>query len=81
MSMSNAERQKRYRERMHAAARQWNAISATWTTADIIPTDHPNDTHPPIALIRALSGPTVPEPPLVEFVALADVPGWIVEVR
>jgi hypothetical protein len=52
----------------------------TWTPADILPTDHPNDTHPPMDLIRALSGPAVPEPPLVEFVALDDVPGWIVEV-
>jgi hypothetical protein len=50
-------------------------------TADTLAIDHRNDTHPPIALIRALSGPAVPEPPLVEFVALDELPGWIVEVR
>lgn len=56
----------------------------TWTPADILPASHPDDTgraHPPITLLRALSGPAVPEPPLVEFITLADVPGWIVEVR
>lgn len=48
----------------------------TWTPADIIPCDHPNDTdrtHPPLPLLRALSGPSDPPPVVVEFLTLADV--------
>jgi hypothetical protein len=44
-----------------------------WTPADIIPCDHRNDTHPPIELLRALSGPDAPPPVTVEFITLADV--------
>lgn len=43
------------------------------TPAGIIPCDHRNDTHAPIALIRALSGPDATPPVTVEFITLADV--------
>lgn len=48
----------------------------TWTPADIIPCDHPNDTgrtHPHLLLLRALSGPSEPPPVTVDFITLADV--------
>lgn len=51
------------------------------TPADIIPCDHRNDTRPPIELLRALSGPAVPEPPLVEFLTLADAGGMTVAMQ
>lgn len=48
----------------------------TYTPAAILPCDHPNDTgraHPPLPLLRALSGPSDPPPVFVEFLTLADV--------
>ncbi len=47
-----------------------------YTPADILPCDHPNDTgrqHPPLPLLRALSGLSDPPPVYVEFLTLADV--------
>lgn len=55
----------------------------TYTPTTILPCDHPNDTHPPIELLRALSGPSDPPPVVVEFLTLADVAdrvrlvGWV----
>ncbi len=58
----------------------------TYTPAAILPCDHPNDTgrlHPPLPLLRALSGPSDPPPVVVEFITLADVAdrvrmvGWV----
>lgn len=58
----------------------------TYTPAAVLPCDHPNDTgraHPPITLLRALSGPSDPPPVFVEFITLADVAdrvrlvGWV----
>ncbi len=58
----------------------------TWTPADILPASHPDDTgraHPPITLLRALSGPADPPPVLVEFLTLEQVAdrvkivGWV----
>jgi hypothetical protein len=48
----------------------------TYTPAAILPCDHPNDTgwtHPPMPLLRALSGPDAPPPVVVDFITLADV--------
>lgn len=62
---------------------------STWTRADILPADHPNDTapipvaFPPLRLLRALSGPSDPPPVFVEFITMADVAdrvrlvGWV----
>jgi hypothetical protein len=53
---------------------------STWTRADILPADHPTDTHPipvafppPLRLLRALSGPSEPPPVFIQFLTLADV--------